>query len=87
MRFPIDLAFISFFSLAAAGAALGSPISSSGPVTERAAASVATAENEAPIVSGRSISARHKSKMHHVRTAPDQAIEGPFADEEPAPNR
>ncbi len=58
------------------------------PLSERAAdanakaapvAAAAYAPNEAPIVSGRSVLTHHKSKMHHIRVRPDEALDAPGA--------
>jgi hypothetical protein len=85
MRFHQILPLIAVLSLCAAGAALASPASGSGP--DPASSTVAPVGkalldgNDAPIVSGRSVSAHHKSRMHHVRINPDRLSDAPLADE------
>jgi hypothetical protein len=85
MSLQKSLLRISVFGAMAIGPAFGGPVSGKGSEPGPAAPTVAPAAyNEAPIVSGRSVSARHKSKMHHVRARPDQPGEGLLADEGPA---
>ncbi len=81
-----SLLLVSIFSLAIAGAAFASPVSGKGSAAEAPAAPAPVARtaydaNEAPIVSGRSVSAHRKSKMHHVRISPDQFGDGQLAEE------
>ncbi|MGA2638917.1 hypothetical protein [Methylocella sp.] len=82
MRFHQILPLIAVLSICAAGAALASPGSGGAPDPASSAAPVGKAlldGNDAPIVSGRSVSARHKSRMHHVRINPDQLSDAPLA--------
>ena len=83
MRFHQILPTIAVFCLCA-GAASASPASGGGPDREVAAAPVSKAAldaPDAPIVSGRSVSAHHKSRMHHVRINPGVLNNSPLADE------
>ncbi|MGO9673551.1 MAG: hypothetical protein ACLPSF_05195 [Methylocella sp.] len=83
MRFHQFFLSIAILSLCAAGPALASP-AVSGPAPASAAAPVGKAllnANDAPIVSGRSVSAHHKSRMHHVRINSDRSSDAPLANE------
>lgn len=57
-------------ALAGAGAVAANPMAP-GPIAERIGASDAPEAHEAPIVSGRSVGVRHKSRLHHVRMRND----------------
>ncbi len=83
MRFMKLLPSIAVLSLGAAGLASASPAAGGGPDPAPAGSPVAKAALDAnePIVSGRSVSAHHKSKMHHVRANPDHLGDAPLADE------
>jgi hypothetical protein len=70
MIFHKGFLFVCLFSLTAAGAAFGSPMSSNGADAGAAAGEVSNAE--APIGFERSARVHHKSKMHHVRIKMDQ---------------
>ena len=74
----------AILSLCAAGAAFASPDlrreRRTRTVTRLSARRVLDT-NEAPIVSGRSASAHHRSKMHHVHMNLDQLRRRPLADE------
>ena len=83
MRFHQILPSIAILCLCAS-AAFASPVSGARPDRDVAAAPVGKAlvdAHEAPIVSGRSVSAHHKSRMHHVRVNPDELRNAPLADE------
>ena len=81
MRFYQTVPTIAILCLCMGGA-FASPASGGGPDRDVAAAPVSKAvldTHEAPIVSGRSVSAHHKSRMHHVRVNP--LSNSPLADE------
>jgi hypothetical protein len=83
MRIHKFLPLVAILCLCA-GAAFAGPVSGGGPDHDVAAAPVSKAlldAHEAPIVSGRSVSAHHKSRMHHVRSNPDGLSDEPLADE------
>ena len=83
MRFHQILPTIAVLCLCTCGAFAG-PASGGAPDRDVAAAPVSKAvldTHEAPIVSGRSVSAHHKSRMHHVRVNPDALSNSPLADE------
>ena len=72
-----------FSSLAATGTSLagsipkgagikpGHPLPTSGPAWQ--------ARPQAPIVMGRSVSERHKTKLHHIKMKPLESLETPVA--------
>jgi hypothetical protein len=72
-----------FSSLAATGTSLagsipkgagvkpGHPLPTSGPARQ--------ARPQAPIVMGRSVSERHKTKLHHIKMKPLESLETPVA--------
>ena len=72
-----------FSSLAATGTSLagsipkgagikpGHPLPTSGPAPQ--------ARPQAPIVMGRSVSERHKTKLHHIKMKPLESLETPVA--------
>lgn len=83
MRFHQILPLITILCLCTGGAFAG-PASGGGPDRDVAAAPVSKVvldTHDAPIVSGRSVSAHHKSRMHHVRVNPDALSNSPLADE------
>jgi hypothetical protein len=84
MRFHRILPSIAILCFCTA-AAFASPASGGRPNRDFSAAPVGKAldAHEAPIVSGRSVSAHHKSRMHHVRINPDKLGNAPLADENP----
>ena len=57
----------------AAGIKPGHPLPTSGPGSAR------QAKPQAPIVIGRSVSAHHKTKLHHIKMQPLESIETPVA--------
>jgi hypothetical protein len=74
----------AILSLCAMGSAFANPTSGGGGEPAAVAAPVGKASldtSEAPIVSGRSASAHHRSKMHHVHLNLDQLGGAPLADE------
>jgi len=56
-----------------AGVKPGHPLPTSGPASAR------QARPQAPIVIGRSVSAHHKTKLHHIKMQPLESIETPVA--------
>ena len=56
-----------------AGIKPGHPLPVSGPGSAR------QARPQAPIVIGRSVSAHHKTKLHHIKLQPLESIETPIA--------
>jgi hypothetical protein len=56
-----------------AGIKPGHPLPTSGPASAR------QARPQAPIVIGRSVSAHHKTKLHHIKMQPLEPIETPVA--------
>ena len=78
-------AILFFSSLAATGTTLagsipkgagikpGHPLPTSGPASAR------QPRPQAPIVIGRSVSAHHKTKLHHIKMQPLESIETPVA--------
>jgi hypothetical protein len=73
-----------FLSVVATGAALAGGIpkgagikGDSGPATAR------HATPQVPIVMGRSVSVRHKTKLHHIKMQPLESIETPVAADNP----
>jgi hypothetical protein len=90
MHFQKSLFLVSILNLAAAGSACGSPMSGNGSDAAPAGATVAKTAYDthaAPIVSGRSVSVHHKTKLHHVRSNPDSSSEESLADVAPPPNQ
>ncbi|WP_041368142.1 hypothetical protein [Methylocella silvestris] len=66
----------------ASGGLSANPLAAA-PAPDQGVAPAAYPErHEAPIVLGRSIGVRHKTKMHHVRLKPDEI----FSDEAPSQN-
>lgn len=79
-------AVFAFLSLFAAGTALAGRISDDAArakqdQTHHVDKSPAPAVRRAPIVMGRSVSVRHKSKLHHVKVKPSDALERPTSAE------
>jgi hypothetical protein len=76
-------AILFFSSLAATGATLagGTPkgIKGDHPLPTSRPASARNARPQAPIVMGRSVSERHKTKLHHIKMKPLESIETPVA--------
>ena len=76
-------AILFFSSLAATGATLagGIPkepgIKGDHPLPPSRPASARHARPQAPIVMGRSVSERHKTKVHHLKMKPLESIETP----------
>jgi hypothetical protein len=74
---------IIFSSLAATGATLagGTPkgIKADHPLPTSRPASARYTRPQAPIVMGRSVSVRHKTKLHHIKVQPLESIETPVA--------
>ncbi|MGH6846039.1 MAG: hypothetical protein ACREC0_00970 [Methylocella sp.] len=74
---------IFFSSLAASGAALaggipkGAGIKGNPPLPTSLLASTRHAKPQAPIVMGRSASMNHKTKLHHIKMKPLEALENP----------
>ena len=70
-------------SIAATGAALaggnpkGAGIKGDHPLPTSRSASARHARPQAPIVMGRSVSVRHKTKLHHIRMKPLELVETP----------
>jgi hypothetical protein len=84
-------AIFACVSLFAVGAAIAGRVASVAPSASdgvrSAAASIDRGSGEAPIVSGRSISIHHKTKMHHVKAKPVDTIEeSPMITEMSTPN-
>ncbi len=79
MSFHKVFAICSIFGLLAAPVAFANPVSSAAQESSGGNAAPVTSAayepNDAPIVSGRSVMTRHKSKMHHVRIKPDDALD------------
>ncbi|WP_026607274.1 hypothetical protein [Methylocapsa acidiphila] len=75
------LVTIVFFSLFAADAASASLISNDIAAARDDGASapsaVASVRRDFPIVMGRSVSVRHKTKLHHIKMKPVDPIETP----------
>ncbi|PNG27506.1 hypothetical protein [Methylocella silvestris] len=70
----------AIFMMAAGGLA-ANPLAAA-PDQGLAAPAAYPERHEAPIVLGRSVGVRHKTKMHHVRLKPDEI----FSDEAPSQN-
>jgi hypothetical protein len=69
-----------------AGIKPGHPLSTSGagikpghPLSTSGAGSARQPRPQAPIVIGRSVSAHHKTKLHHIKMQPLESIETPVA--------
>ena len=69
-----------------AGIKPGHPLSTSGagtkpghPLPTSGAGSARQPRPQAPIVIGRSVSAHHKTKLHHIKMQPLESIETPVA--------
>ena len=60
-------------STSVAGIKPGHPLPTSGPASAR------QPRPQAPIVIGRSVSAHHKTKLHHIKMQPLESIETPVA--------
>ena len=74
-----------FSSLAATGTTLagstpkGAGIKPGHPLPTSGAGSARQPRPQAPIVIGRSVSAHHKTKLHHIKMQPLESIETPVA--------
>jgi hypothetical protein len=69
-----------FSSLVATGTALaGSGVKGDHALPTSGLASARHARPQAPIVIGRSVSVRHKTKLHHIKMKPLESIETPVS--------
>ncbi len=78
------IGILIFSSLVATGATLAGGIPNNGPgikgdhaLAKSRPASARQAKPDAPIVMGRSVSAHHKTKLHHIKMKPLESIENP----------